>query len=153
MWHAIIALGLHIRSDDTGCGMPIWTLGSKNTQTTSRVTCHSTWEAQKVEPHRALHDIFPLDSTHGREMSTMACHQHPWTTHTIRLNQARHSLIVLGQHTRSDEVGRGIPSSPLENIHDLTMLDTACYDHPLTTETIGPRRMLHDRMALGIHTR
>ena len=37
----------------------------------------------------------PLDSTHGRQLRD-------W-----------HDIVAFGQHTRSDDVGRGMPSSPL----------------------------------------
>ena len=61
--------------------------------------------------------------------------------------------ISLGKHTPLGNVGRGIPSAPLESIHDRTKLGVAYYHHPMTEHMIGPCRALHALMALGQHMR
>ena len=114
---------------------------------------HRTSEAYMVRRRLALHAISPLESTHGRTTSSVTFHHRPWRAHTIALRRAWHAIIALGQHTRLDDVGRGIPSSPLEIIHDQTMLGMACYHHPWTADMIRSRRVWHASMDLGKHTR
>ena len=99
---AIIALGLHTRSDNVKRGMPTWALGSINGRTTLGVTCHHrpwaahtvrffrAWQARMVLwRHTHLDDIdrcmpsSPLGSTFFRMTSGMACHNRPWETHTV----------------------------------------------------------------------
>ena len=76
-----------------------------------------------------------------------------------------HAIIALGQHTQSDEIWRGIPSSPLNNIHGQTpqawhafiapakhtrsddvrqgMLSLPLYRaHDMMTLRVGPRKNL-----------
>ena len=73
-----------------------------------------------VRRHRAWHDIIalghytmsdyvghgmtspPLDGTHGRKMSGVACHQIPWAAHKVKL------------------VGCGMTSPPLDSMHGWT---------------------------------
>ena len=59
----------------------------------------------------------PLDSTHKRQ------------------RRAWHSITALGQHTRSDDVGRGMTSPPFDNTHG------------------RQRRAWHAIIAFGQHTR
>ena len=114
-WHAIIALN------------------SKHGRTTSGVAYHHRlWAAQTVRQRWALHDIIafgqhtqskdvgrgmpssPLGSTEGRMTSGVACHYRLWAAHTVERHQAWHAIIASGQHTWSNDVGRGMPSSPLD---------------------------------------
>ena len=72
-------------------------------RTTFGVTCHHCgWAAHTMERHRAWHDITslglqtlsddvergltspPLDYTHGRTLSGVACHQRLWAAQTIK---------------------------------------------------------------------
>lgn len=64
----------------------------------------------------------PLESIHDQTMSGMACHRHSWTTHTIELHRVWHAITALRQHTRSDDVGRGMPSLPFDSSHGQTTL-------------------------------
>ena len=77
----------------------------------------------------------PLGITHDRTTSGVTCHHRLWTAHTVRLCGAWHDITAFGQHTRSNDVGRGITSSPLDNTHG------------------RQRRAWHDIIALGLHTR
>ena len=127
---------------------------SKQCRTMSSITCHHhTSEAYMVRQRLEWHAILPLDSTHGPTISSVACHHCPWRANTITLRRVWHAIITLGQHTRLDDVGRGIPSSPLEIIHDQTTLGMACYHHPWTADMIRSRRVWHASMDLGKHTR
>ena len=54
-----------------------------------------------------------LDSTHGRTRSGVAFHHCLWAAHTVKRHRAWHAIIALGQHTRSNDVGCGMISSPL----------------------------------------
>ena len=101
-WHAIIAFGKHKRSNHVGRGMPTSPLGSTHGRTTSGVACqHRLWATHMVERHRAWHDITsfaqrtrsndvgrdmlssPLESTHGRTTSGVACDHHLWAAQTV----------------------------------------------------------------------
>ena len=138
-WHSIIALEQHTQSNDVGRGMPSSPLVSINGQTTSGVVCpHRLWVAHTVERRRAWRAIIafgqhirsidvgcgmpssPLDSTHGCTTSGVECHHRLWAAHTVERHRAWHVLIAVGQHTRSSDVGRGMPSSPLGSTHGRT---------------------------------
>ena len=54
----------------------------------------------------------PLESTHGRTTSGVACHHRLWEAHTVERSRAWHAIIALRQHTRSNDVRRCMPSSP-----------------------------------------
>ena len=126
-WHAIIAFGQHTQSNEVGCGMPSSSFGSIDGSTASGVACnHRLWPAHTVERRQAWHAIIifgqhtrlknvgrgmpssPLGSTYGRTTSGMACHHSPWTTNTIEQRRAWHDIIAFGQHTQSNDVGRGM---------------------------------------------
>ena len=128
-WHAIIALGRQTRSNDIWRGMPSSPLGSTNGRTTSGVACHhSPWTTNTIEQRRAWHDIIAfgqhtqsndiergmpsssLGSTDGRTTSGVACHHSSWTANIVERHQAWHAIIAFGQHKRSNNVGRGMPS-------------------------------------------
>ena len=84
---------------------------------------------------RAWHDIFalgqhawsddighgisspPLGSTHGRTTSGVACDHLLWTAHTVKLRRAWQAIIAFGQHKRSNDIDRCMPSSPLGSTH------------------------------------
>ena len=132
VWHDISAFVQHTRSNDVRRGMPSSPLDTTHGQTTSGVACHHRlWEAQKDERRRAWHENItfgqhtrlnyvrrgmtspPLYSTHGRTTSGVACHHRLWIPHTVKQRRVWHSIITFGQHTRSNYVRRGMPSSPL----------------------------------------
>ena len=87
----------------------------------------------------------PLDSTHGRMTSGVTCHHRLWAAHTIGRRLAWHAItalglantverrrawyaiISLGQQIRSNDVGRGMPSTPLNGTHGRTMSGVAGY--------------------------
>ena len=78
-----------------------------------------------------------------------------------------HDITALGQHTRSDDVGRGMTSPPLDSIHDRTTSSVpchhrlwaahpgvACHSRPCTVNTVKRRRVWHVSSPLGsIHGR
>ena len=134
--------------------MPTPSLDSTHGRTTLGVACHHRlWAAHTVERRRAWHAIIalgrqtrlddvrrdmpspPLDSTHGRQMSGVALHHRPWTARMVGRRRAWYDITALGQHTRSNDVGRGMPSSPL------------------AAHTVRLRQAWHDITALGQHTR
>ena len=128
-WHVIITLGKHRRSDDVGRGMPSSPLDSTDGRATPSVSCHHRpWAAHTVGQRRAWHAIIalgqhrrsdvvghgmqssPFCSTHGRTTSAVACRHCRWAAHTVERRRVCHAIIALGQHTRSDGVGCGMPS-------------------------------------------
>ena len=60
-----------------------------------------------------------------------------------------HEFISLVKHTRLDDVGRGMLSSPLESIQDQTTSGVACYHRPWTKYMIGQRKAWNASMAFG----
>ena len=149
---------------------------------------HRPWAAHTVERRRAWHAIIalgrqtrsndvkrdmpspPLDSTHGRTMSGVACHHRLWTPHTVKRRRAWHASIAFGQHTierrpawhditsfgqptRSNDVKRDMPSPPLESTHGRTTSGVACRHHLWAAQTVERRRTWYDMIALGLHAR
>ena len=118
------------------CGITSPPLDCTHGQTTSGVACnHRLWAAQTVERHQVWHAIIalgrqtwsndvgrgmpslPLGSTDSRTASGVACHHRPWTANMVEQRWVWHAMIALGQHTRSDDVGCGMTSLPLDNTH------------------------------------
>ena len=118
-WHDITTLGQHTWSNNVERGMPSSRLASTHGRTASGVACHHhLWESKTVKRRQAWHEITalglhrwsndvgcgmksqPLESTHGRTMPGVACHQHPWTAHTIERRRVRHDIIFLLLHAR-----------------------------------------------------
>ena len=114
---------------------------------------HHLWAAHTVERRQAWHaniafgkqtrskDVErgmtspPLDSAHGRTASGATFHHRLWKAHTVERRRAWHAIITFGQHKRSNDVGRGMPSCLWE------------------AHTVERRRAWHDITALGRHTR
>ena len=95
----------------------------------------------------------PLDYTHDRTMLGVACHHRLWTTHMVGRNHTWHTIIAFGQHTQSNDVGRGMPSSPLGSTNGRTTSGVAWHDLPWTARTVEQRRAWHDITTLGLNTR
>ena len=144
---------------------------STHGQTTSGVACHHRlWTAQTVEQRQAWHAIIalgqhtrsndvgrgitspPFDSTYGRTTSGVAFHNRLWLAHTVEQHRAWHPIIAFGQHARSDDVERGMPSLPLGSTNGRTTSGLACHHLPLTARTVGRRRAWHNITFLGQHT-
>ena len=132
-WHAIIALGWQTHSNDVRHDIPSLLLDSTHGRTTSGVACHHRLcAAQTVERRQVWHAIIalgrqtrsndvrhdipspPLDSTHGRTTSGVACHHRLWAAQMVERRRAWHAIIAFRQHTRSNDVRRGMPSSRLD---------------------------------------
>ena len=138
-WHYITSFRQHTWSDYVGCGMTSLLLDSTHGRTTSGVACHHRlWAAHTGEPHPAWHAIIalgrqtrsndvrrdmpspPLDSTHGQTTSGVTCHHRLWAARTVERHRVWHDITAFGQHTRSNNVGSGMPSSPLDGKHSRT---------------------------------
>ena len=95
-WHAINTLRQNTRKNDVGRNMTLSPLGSTHGRMMSGVACHNRLKAaHTIERRRAWYDITafgqhtrsndvrhditspPLDSTHCRTKSRMACHHIP----------------------------------------------------------------------------
>ena len=59
-----------------------------------------------------------LDNTNGQTTSDVACHHDLWTGHKVKHRWVWHAFVALILHTQTDDVGRGMPSLPLESTHD-----------------------------------
>ena len=96
---------------------------------------------------------YPLDGKHDRTTSGVTCHHLLWTAHTVERHREWHAIIAFGQHTRSNDVGRGMPSYPLDDKHGRTTLGVTCHHRLWTAHTIERRRVWHAIIAFGHLTR
>ena len=170
-WHDITAFGQHTWSDYVGRGMKSLLLDSTHGRTTSGVACHHRLgAAHTIERRWAWNNITafgqhtrsnnvrrdmpspPFDSTFCRTTSGVACHHRRWAAHMVDRCQAWHDITTLGLYARSDDIGCGMPSSPLGSIDGRTTSDVACHHSPWTTHTIKQHWVCHDITAFGQHT-
>ena len=132
---------------------------------------HRLWAAQTFERCRVWHDITalglharsdeirrgmtspPLDSTHGRRTSGVACHHRLWAAHTIEQRQAWNDITAFGQHIRSNDVGCERPSPPLDGTLGRMTSGVACRHHLRAVHTVKRRGAWHVVIAFGQHTR
>ena len=152
--------------------MPSLPLGSTDSRTTSGIACHHRpWTANMVERRQAWHAIIafgqhrrsdgirrgmpssPLASTHSQTTSGVSCHHRLGKAHTVGRRWELHAIIAFGQHTQSNDVWRGMPSSPLGATQDRTMSSVACHLHLWAAHTIERRGAWYDITAIGKHTR
>ena len=94
----------------------------------------------------------PLDSAHGRTTSSATCHHRLWKAHTVERRRAWHAIITYGQHKRSNDIGHGIPSSPLDTMHVRTTSGVAC-QHCLWAAHGRKTSSGHDITSFKQHTR
>ena len=131
----------------------LWT--SSHSRTTSGLAYHYLpLTANTVKRLRAWHAIIafgqhtrsndighgmtspPLDCTHGRMKSGVACHHRLWAAHTVERCSAWHDIIDFKQHTRLNDVGRGMLSCPLDSTHGRTTSGVACHHSPSMANTV-----------------
>ena len=146
-------------------------LDSTHSGTTSSVTCHHRlWKACTVKRCHAWHCIIalrqhkwsndvrrympspPLDCTHGRTSSGMACHHHLWAAHTVERRWAWHDIIAFGQHTRLNNVGRDMPTPPLGSTHSRTTSEVACHYLLWEARMVERCRAWHANITFEQHT-
>ena len=131
-WHDdITALGQHTRSSTSGvawhyCPWTTHTIGNVGRGMTS-----PPLDSTHGQQRRAWHDIAafgqhirsdvrrdmpspPLDNTQGRMTSCVACHHRHWAAQTVERRRAWHAIIAFGKQTWSNNIERGMQSSPLD---------------------------------------
>ena len=102
--------------------------------------------------------------------SVVACHHCSLTGNMVERRRAWHAINALGQHTRKNDVGRGMTSSPLGNTQGGTTSGVACHHrlwaaqndrttsgvtsnhHLWAAHTVERRRAWHAIIALRQHT-
>ena len=150
--------------------MPSSPWDGQHGRTTLSVACHHChWEAHTVERCQSWHAIIalgqhtrpndvgrdmpsqPLRSKHCRMTSGMACHHRLWVVETVERRRGWHDITTLGQHTRSDDVGLGMPSSPLVSTNGRTTSGVACHHRLWAAQTVERRRAWHEITALELH--
>ena len=106
-----------------------------------------------TRPNDVRHDmpLPPLDSTHDRTMSHVACHHCLWASHTVERRRVWHDISAFGQHTRSNDVGRDMPSPLLESTQRQTTLGVVCHHRLWAAHTVDRRRAWHAYIAFGQH--
>ena len=92
-----------------------------------------------------------LENTYSLTKLGMSCPRSLLTVHTVRLHWARHAIISLGQHTRSDDVRHGKSSLPLDNTHVWTTSCVAGHHHPWTSTVDGQCEAMQAIIVLGLH--
>ena len=95
----------------------------------------------------------PLEYPYGWTTSGVACPHVPFVAHTFGRRQTWHTIIALIQHKLSENVGRGMLSSPLNRIHGRTTSSVAFHHHHWIKHTIGLCRARDAIMVLGQQTR
>ena len=110
----------------------------------------------------------PLDCTHDRTTSGLACHHPPWTAHTVgnvgrgmtsspldstdgQERRAWHDITALGLHARSNDVGRDMPSPPLDSTLGRMTFCVACHHCGWAAHMIVRRWAWHDITSLVMH--
>ena len=94
-----------------------------------------------------------LGSTHGQTTSAVACHHPLLAAHTVERHRAWHAIIALGRQTPSNDVKRGMPSSPLGSTNGRTTSGVACHHRLWAAHTVERRWAWHAIIALGWQTR
>ena len=94
-----------------------------------------------------------LDFTYGGTTSVLACPHVPSVAHTFRRHRALHVIISLGQHTRSEDIEHGMPSSPLGSTDSRTMSGITSHHFPWEAHTVRSRLALRAIISFGKHTR
>ena len=118
--HAVITLGQHTRWEDVRCGMTSSPLDNIQDRSTSGVACnYCLWPIHIVRIRRVWMPSSLLDSIHRIEQC--------W---------AWHAVIALGQHTRSDNLWRGMLLSPLDTIHGWMMSGMECHHRLWKAHTV-----------------
>ena len=136
-WHAVIAVGRQTRSNDDGRGLTSPPMDCTHGRTTSGVALHHRpWTTYTVGNVGHGMTSPPLDYTHGRTTSGLTCHHRLWTTHTVGLRRAWSDITALVQHTRSNDVCRGMTSPPLDCTNGRTTSGVTCHHHPWTARMI-----------------
>ena len=117
-------------------GMPSLPLGSTHIRMTLGVACHhGLWAAQTVKRRLSWHAIIAIG-----------------LAHTVRRCRAWHSIIALGQETWSNDLERGMPSTPKDSTQERTTSSVACYHLLRATQTVERRRVWHAIIALRQRT-
>ena len=91
-----------------------------------------------------------FDCIHNSMMSGVACHQSHWKINMVKRWRAWLAITALGQHARSDDVGRGMSSSPLDRTHSFTTLGMACHHGPWKRDTVRRRQARLDDVGHGV---
>ena len=111
--------------------------GSTHDRMTSGVACHHRlWAAQTVERRQALHPIIAIE-----------------LAHTVGWCRPWHANIAPGQQTQSNDVGLGMPSSPLGSTDSQTASGVACHHRLSTANTVERRRAWHAIITFMQHKR
>ena len=113
--HDITALGQHTRLNDVGMACHHHLVAPHTVE--RRWVWHALGQQTRLDDVRRDMPSLPLDSTHGRTTLSVAFHHCIWAAHTVKLRCAWHDITAFGQHTRSNDVGCGMISSPLGSTH------------------------------------
>ena len=94
-----------------------------------------------------------LDSTYVRTTSGVACHDRLWAALTVEQCWACNNITAFGQHTRSNNVGRDMPSPPFDSTFRRTTSGVACHHRRWAAHMVERCQTWHDITTLGLHAR
>ena len=94
-----------------------------------------------------------MKGKHGQTTSGVTCHHCLWTANTVERRRAWHDITTFGQYTRSDYVGRGMTSPPLDSTQSRTTSGVTCHHRLLTAHSVERSFVWHVIIAVGQHTR
>uniref|UniRef100_A0A494G8J7 Uncharacterized protein n=1 Tax=Solanum lycopersicum TaxID=4081 RepID=A0A494G8J7_SOLLC len=140
--------------------------------TTSGVACNTRpWAAHTVNLRRAWHYIIAFGKhTRSKDvrrgmlsspLGSIPVERHRAWNEITALRQhersgmsgAWYAIIALGWQTRSNDVGLGMPSPPLDSKHDRTTSGLKCHHRLWTAHSVERRRARHTIIAFEQHKR
>ena len=80
-----------------------------------------------------------------------SCHHRLWKAHTVERSWAWHDINAFDQHLWSNNVGRDMPSPPLDNTLSKMTTGVACHHRRWAAHTVEQRRVWHEITSLGLH--
>ena len=83
----------------------------------------------------------------------MKCHHRFWTSHSVKQCRAWHAIIDLGRQTRSNDVGHGMTSPPLDGTNGRMTSGMVGHHRPWAAQMVERRRAWHAIIAFRQHTR
>ena len=95
----------------------------------------------------------PLDSTHCRTSSGVAYYHRLMAAYTVERRWAWHDITAFGQHKRSNDVGREMPTPPLDSQHGRTTSSMAFHYRPWAAYMVERRLAWHAIIAFRQHKR
>ena len=99
------------------------------------------------------HAIMPTYYTHVQTTSGVARHHLPFEAYMVGLHEVWQAIITIRKNTWSNDIRRGMPSSPLDKIHNRTTSVVACHHLHWIAHKVERHQAWHVIIYLGKNTR